>query len=490
MIRCTRLCVRQVLRILRRSEGKSFAGSEVKTTRCKKVLFFVAEKDFRKKGDELLRGFEEERVKGGVELMETKREGHCIEAISTTSMSEKAVALVNKLVDFLKQEQVREAFLSLTGMALVDPYFGNGEPDGLWTYLCPKSNGIDDSRFNPAAHPRMLSKLNCSKILVCTASKDFLRDRAWTYYETLKKSGWEGELGIKEIEGEGHVFHLLNQTSEKAKVCVLPSNNPNTGVQSKDVVVSPENNVSARLYLPQITENNQKFPLLVYIHGGAFAVESAFSTSYDNYLHSLVAEANLVVVSVDYRLAPEHPLPPATVGANIAHDMMVRASAEENPLGDAVKIVGMIIHGLYAYDEDIAEANDVQVYKDGRVERHRKHDFAPPSIIQPQLPPLVAAETSVLVALPSDSAGANIAHNMMMRASVDEDKLGDGLRLVGMALIHPYFLGNNGPDRIWSYCCPENPKTDDPRFNPAAHPSLLSKLVCSNILICTGERIL
>ncbi|KAK4340268.1 hypothetical protein RND71_041730 [Anisodus tanguticus] len=107
---------------------------------------------------------------------------------------------------------------SLVGMALVDPYFGNGKPDGLWTYLCPNTTGLYDPRFNPAAHPRMLSKLNCSKILVCTAGKDFLRDRAWTYYETMKKSGWKGEVGIKEIEGEGHVFHLFNQTCKKAKV--------------------------------------------------------------------------------------------------------------------------------------------------------------------------------------------------------------------------------------------------------------------------------
>ncbi|KAF3682521.1 putative carboxylesterase 7-like [Capsicum annuum] len=84
-----------------------------------------------------------------------------------------------------------------------------------------------------------------------------------------------------------------------------------------------------------------------------------------------------------------------------------------------------------------------------------------------------------------DSAGANIAHNMMMRASMDEDKLGDGLRLVGMALIQP-FIGNHEPDRIWSYCCPENPKSYDPRFNPAVHPNLLSKLVCFKVLICTG----
>ncbi|KAM3323548.1 hypothetical protein P3S67_004699 [Capsicum chacoense] len=107
--------------------------------------------------------------------------------------------------------------LSLVGMALVDPYFGNGKPDGLWTYLCPKINGIDDPRFNPAAHPKILLKLKCSKIFVFTAGKDYLRDRAWTYYETMKKIGWKGELGIKETEGEGHVFHLFNQTSEKAK---------------------------------------------------------------------------------------------------------------------------------------------------------------------------------------------------------------------------------------------------------------------------------
>ncbi|KAF3623550.1 putative GDSL esterase/lipase-like [Capsicum annuum] len=76
---------------------------------------------------------------------------------------------------------------------------------------------------------------------------------------------------------------------------------------------------------------------------------------------------------------------------------------------------------------------------------------------------------------------------MMMRASADEDKLGVGerLKLVGMALIHPYFGGNNKPDPIWSYCCPD-PKSDDPRYNPAAHPNLLSKFVCSKILICTG----
>lgn len=213
-----------------------------------------------------------------------------------------------------------------------------------------------------------------------------------------------------------------------------PSDNPITGVRSKDIVVVPENNVTVRLYLPKITQNNdQKFPLLVYFHGGAFVIESAFSTYYHSYLHSLAAETNVLIVSVEYRLAPEHKIP-----------------ACYDDSWAAMKWVSQ-------------QANSEQ----GTEPWLKNHaDFS-------------------RVFLSGDSAGANIAHNMMMRASVDEDKLGDGLKLVGMALVHPYF-GNNEPDRIWSYCCPENPNTDDPRFNPAAHPSLLSKLVCSKILICTG----
>ena len=40
-------------------------------------------------------------------------------------------------------------------------------------------------------------------------------------------------------------------------------------------------------------------------------IETAFSSTYHNYLNTLVAEANVIGVSVDYRRAPEHPLPAA-----------------------------------------------------------------------------------------------------------------------------------------------------------------------------------
>lgn len=44
---------------------------------------------------------------------------------------------------------------------------------------------------------------------------DDFKDRGWSYYEVLKKSEWGGEVEISEIEDEGHVFHVFDQTCEK-----------------------------------------------------------------------------------------------------------------------------------------------------------------------------------------------------------------------------------------------------------------------------------
>ncbi|KAF8388036.1 hypothetical protein HHK36_026702 [Tetracentron sinense] len=86
---------------------------------------------------------------------------------------------------------------------------------------------------------------------------------------------------------------------------------PKTGVSSKDILISPESGVSDRLYLPKLTENQQKLPILVYFHGGGFCIESAFSSQDHNYLNILVSQSNVIAVSVEYRKAPEHPLPTA-----------------------------------------------------------------------------------------------------------------------------------------------------------------------------------
>lgn len=113
-----------------------------------------------------------------------------------------------------------------------------------------------------------------------------------------------------------HDFHPMIRVYKDGKVerfvgidIVPASVDSETGVQSKDIQISPEFDISARLYLPGTANPGRKLPLLVYFHGGGFVVDSPFSPLHHNHMNSLVAEANVVAVSVGYRLAPEHPLP-------------------------------------------------------------------------------------------------------------------------------------------------------------------------------------
>ncbi|KAI8554456.1 hypothetical protein RHMOL_Rhmol05G0100400 [Rhododendron molle] len=91
-----------------------------------------------------------------------------------------------------------------------------------------------------------------------------------------------------------------------------PTIDPQTGVQSKDVVISPDTGVKARIFLPKIDGPNQtKLPLLVHYHGGGFCTASSLDIVITRFLNILTSIANTITISVDYRLAPEHLLPTA-----------------------------------------------------------------------------------------------------------------------------------------------------------------------------------
>ena len=114
--------------------------------------------------------------------------------------------------------------------------------------------------------------------------------------------------GMIRVYKDGHVERLVDTDFVPA------SNDTITGVTSKDITILSISNISisARLYLPtKLANPNQKLPLLVYFHGGAFCVSSPFTSRYYNYVNTLVSEANVVAISVNYRKAPEHPIPAA-----------------------------------------------------------------------------------------------------------------------------------------------------------------------------------
>src|SRR5438270_2362340 len=68
----------------------------------------------------------------------------------------------------------------------------------------------------------------------------------------------------------------------------------------------PRGQVPCRLYMP---DNSERPPLMVFAHGGAFVQGSL--NSWDHLLRDMVRQSGVAVLSVDYRLAPEHRFPAA-----------------------------------------------------------------------------------------------------------------------------------------------------------------------------------
>jgi acetyl esterase len=77
--------------------------------------------------------------------------------------------------------------------------------------------------------------------------------------------------------------------------------------------------IPVRIYTPA---SRGARPLLVYYHGGGWSLGSI--ATYDSLCRKLARDVPAVVVSVDYRLAPEHPFPAAVVDAHLALEWVAR----------------------------------------------------------------------------------------------------------------------------------------------------------------------
>ncbi len=88
-----------------------------------------------------------------------------------------------------------------------------------------------------------------------------------------------------------------------------------TSVGTTDVMVAGTTNIPCRLYIPDGLAAGS--PLLVFYHGGAWVTGSL--DSHDRLCRFIAAHAAVRVLSVGYRLAPEHPFPAAFDDAAAAY---------------------------------------------------------------------------------------------------------------------------------------------------------------------------
>lgn len=96
---------------------------------------------------------------------------------------------------------------------------------------------------------------------------------------------------------------------------------PPAGVATKDVVLSRAGGeeggpLAARIYRPASIPGDELLPVLVWFHGGGWVVGDL--DSHDVLCGELCLLARAAVVSVDYRLAPEHRFPSAALDAVFA----------------------------------------------------------------------------------------------------------------------------------------------------------------------------
>src|SRR6195952_2903970 len=82
-------------------------------------------------------------------------------------------------------------------------------------------------------------------------------------------------------------------------------------------IPAPHGAIPARIYMPKMLRKTDGLaPCLVFYHGGGWVIGDL--DSHDVVCRKLAHEGELIVISIDYRLAPEHKFPAAVDDAIMA----------------------------------------------------------------------------------------------------------------------------------------------------------------------------
>ncbi|KAL1351134.1 hypothetical protein HN51_015090 [Arachis hypogaea] len=204
-------------------------------------------------------------------------------------------------------------------------------------------------------------------------------------------------------------------------------------VSFKDCLYDKKFNLFLRLYKPQSNNNvvrNSKLPVVMFFRGGGFCFGSRTWPHVHNCCMRLASGLKAVVVTPDYRLAPEHRLPAA--------------------VEDAVEAV------RWLQRQALSVCGDAWLSNGGDVDFDR-------------------------VFIMGDSSGGNIAHHLAVRFGPGSREI-KPVRIRGYVLLAPFFGGvvrtksEEGPsermltldllDRFWRLSLPVGESRDHPFANP------------------------
>ncbi|KAK1354502.1 Gibberellin receptor GID1 [Heracleum sosnowskyi] len=180
---------------------------------------------------------------------------------------------------------------------------------------------------------------------------------------------------------------------------------------------------------PATSSSSGKLPIFYYIHGGGFCIASGTWPNCQNYCFKLASQLQAVVISPDYRLAPENRLPAAIEDGFMAVKWLQEQAVSKEP---------------DAWLNDVADFSHVFIS--------------------------------------GDSAGGNIAHNLAVRLGAGSVEVAP-VRVWGYVYLAPFFGGTElskfeaeGPkdaflnweliERFWRLSIQVGETRDHPLVNP------------------------
>ncbi|KAG0501583.1 hypothetical protein HPP92_001655 [Vanilla planifolia] len=247
-------------------------------------------------------------------------------------------------------------------------------------------------------------------------------------------SSLSAAAGVAEVENCRDVLRVFGDGSivRSPEPSFMVTVEDDGSIEWGDVPFDFDLGLHLRLYRPRcrVPTDPARFPVFYYFHGGGYCIGSRTWPNFHNYCLRLATHLRAVVVSPDYRLAPENRLP-AAIEDSVASLLWLRSqalSADPHPL--------------------LADADFFNVFVSG------------------------------------DSAGGSIAHHLAVRFGSDEARADlKPLLIRGFILLMPFFAGtirtrseNECPpdaflnlelnDRFWRLSLPVGSTTDDPISNP------------------------
>lgn len=126
-----------------------------------------------------------------------------------------------------------------------------------------------------------------------------LDPRAKRFLDTLAAMNPPGALSLSVAERRAALAHLLSFCGPPEEV----------GSVAQLTLPGPEGALALRTYEPRGARPGEPLPGLIYFHGGGLVAGSL--DTHDPICRSLANASGCRVLSLDYRLAPEHPFPAA-----------------------------------------------------------------------------------------------------------------------------------------------------------------------------------